>query len=68
MLNYPTEYNKCFWLEEASATIGVEPNIQCLRSSTANNCLMDVKNGLADVMRIFPGSTQTNRKEFIFLM
>lgn len=50
------EYNKCSWLEESAAVQGIEPNIQCIRSSSTTRCLEETSNSMADVVRVLPDS------------
>lgn len=46
------EHFRCSWLQEASAVRGIEPNIQCMRALSMNECMENVKHRVADAVLI----------------
>ncbi|KAH8355287.1 hypothetical protein KR093_010339 [Drosophila rubida] len=46
------QHIKCSWLQEASQTYGVEPNIQCVRTTDLEQCMDNVKYKSADVLLV----------------
>lgn len=46
------EFNKCSWVQEATAVQGIEPGIQCVRRESVSKCMDDILHGAADVVRV----------------
>lgn len=46
------EHIKCSWLQEASQVYGVEPNIQCIRTPSLEQCMEDILYKNADVVLV----------------
>ncbi|XP_034654339.1 transferrin [Drosophila subobscura] len=44
------QHIKCSWLQEASQVYGVQPNIQCVRTSNVEQCLDDTRFKATDVV------------------
>ncbi|XP_055386805.1 transferrin [Condylostylus longicornis] len=46
------QHVKCSWLQEISQVYGIQPNIQCIRTLSIDECLEDVKDRVADVVLV----------------
>ncbi|XP_005185368.1 transferrin [Musca domestica] len=46
------QHIKCSWMQEASQVYGVQPNIQCVRSTNLDSCMDDIKFRAADVVLV----------------
>lgn len=46
------QHYKCGWLQESAGVYGIEPNIQCVRTESERQCMLNIRDGLADVMRV----------------
>ncbi|XP_030387941.1 transferrin [Scaptodrosophila lebanonensis] len=46
------QHIKCSWLQEASQVYGVQPNIQCIRTTSLDNCMDDTRYKTADVVLV----------------
>ncbi|XP_030554066.1 transferrin [Drosophila novamexicana] len=46
------EHIKCSWLQEAAQVYGVEPNIQCVRTTNLEQCMDDTRYKSADVLLV----------------
>lgn len=44
------QHIKCSWLQEASQVYGIQPNMQCIRSATLDNCMDDTMYKSADIV------------------
>lgn len=44
------EHIKCSWLQEVAGVHGIEPNLQCIREMSLDNCMGNVQHGVSDVV------------------
>lgn len=44
------EMLKCSWLQETAGVHGIEPNLQCVREMSLDNCMGNVQHGASDVV------------------
>lgn len=44
------EHIKCSWLQEVAGVHGIEPNLQCVREMSLDNCMGSVQHGASDVV------------------
>lgn len=44
------EHMKCSWLQEVAGVQGIEPNLQCIREMSLDNCMESVQHGASDVV------------------
>lgn len=46
------EHTKCSWLQEVADVYGIEPNLQCIRESSLEQCMENIEHGASDVMLV----------------
>ncbi|XP_055530828.1 transferrin [Wyeomyia smithii] len=59
------ELSKCSWLQEVALVYGVEPNLQCMRADSLDDCLKNAEHKVSDVIIVDQDSRLRAQRDYL---